>query len=104
MQNTGESVQDIVTKRAAKAYAAGFVTDIESDTDEPGLSEETIAKISGRKKEPQWLLEWRLKAYRAGMGARSLSARRLPGYQLLLRTQVHEGPSEVSGRGGPQAA
>ncbi len=64
MQNTGESVQDIVTKRAAKAYAAGFVTDIESDTDEPGLSEETIAKISGRKKEPQWLLEWRLKAYR----------------------------------------
>ncbi len=64
MQNTGESVEDIVTRRAAKAYSAGFVTDIESDTDAPGLSEETIAAISGRKKEPKWLLEWRLKAYR----------------------------------------
>ncbi len=46
-------------------YAAGFVTDIESDTLPPGLSEEVIAFISDKKNEPQWMLDWRLKAYRA---------------------------------------
>jgi Fe-S cluster assembly protein SufB len=45
-------------------YKYGFVTDIESDTAPPGLSEEIIHFISAKKKEPEWLLEWRLKAYR----------------------------------------
>ncbi len=45
-------------------YKYGFVTDIESDTLPPGLSEDTIRFISARKEEPAWLLEWRLKAYR----------------------------------------
>jgi len=44
-------------------YQHGFVTDIESDTLPPGLSEDVIRAISARKKEPEWLLEWRLKAY-----------------------------------------
>ena len=44
-------------------YQHGFVTDIESDTLPPGLSEDVIRGISARKKEPEWLLEWRLKAY-----------------------------------------
>ncbi|MFK7159460.1 Fe-S cluster assembly protein SufB [Marinospirillum sp. MEB164] len=47
-----------------KEYKQGFVTDIESDTLPPGLDEEVIRYISQRKKEPQWLLEWRLEAYR----------------------------------------
>jgi len=47
-----------------KDYQAGFETDIEADTIPPGLSEETIRLISSKKKEPEWLLEWRLKAYR----------------------------------------
>ena len=47
-----------------KDYAAGFVTQIESDTLAPGLSEDVIRFISGKKDEPEWLLEWRLKAYR----------------------------------------
>ncbi|MGA0264703.1 MAG: Fe-S cluster assembly protein SufB [Lysobacterales bacterium] len=45
-------------------YRHGFVTDIESDTLPPGLSEDVIRRISARKNEPEWLLEWRLKAYR----------------------------------------
>lgn len=48
-----------------KEYAAGFYTDIESDTLPPGLNEEVIAFISAKKKEPEWMLEWRLEAYRA---------------------------------------
>ncbi|MBU2986065.1 Fe-S cluster assembly protein SufB [Saccharophagus degradans] len=48
-----------------KDYAAGFITDVESDTLPPGLNEEVIAFISNKKNEPEWLLEWRLKAYRA---------------------------------------
>lgn len=46
-------------------YAAGFHTDIESDTLPPGLNEDVIRFISARKEEPEWMLEWRLKAYRA---------------------------------------
>jgi Fe-S cluster assembly protein SufB len=45
-------------------YAAGWVTDIEQDTVPPGLSEDVIRLISHKKGEPEWLLEWRLKAYR----------------------------------------
>jgi Fe-S cluster assembly protein SufB len=45
-------------------YAAGFVTDIESDKAPKGLSEEIVRFISAKKGEPEWLLDWRLKAYR----------------------------------------
>ncbi len=47
-----------------KEYKFGFVTDIESDTLPPGLNEDVITHISRKKEEPQWLLDWRLKAYR----------------------------------------
>ena len=46
-----------------RKYDAGFYTDIEQDTAPPGLNEDVIRLISGKKKEPEWLLEWRLKAY-----------------------------------------
>ena len=45
-------------------YEAGFSTDIESDKAPKGLSEDIIRFISAKKEEPQWLLDWRLKAYR----------------------------------------
>jgi Fe-S cluster assembly protein SufB len=45
-------------------YKHGFVTDIESDSLPPGLNEEVVAWISARKGEPEWMLEWRLKAFR----------------------------------------
>ncbi|MCK0767986.1 Fe-S cluster assembly protein SufB [Chromohalobacter canadensis] len=47
-----------------REYTQGFVTDIESDTVPPGLDESTIAFISNKKGEPEWMLEWRLEAYR----------------------------------------
>jgi Fe-S cluster assembly protein SufB len=46
-----------------KEYKYGFVTDIESDSLPPGLDEGTVRAISKRKDEPEWLTEWRVKAY-----------------------------------------
>jgi Fe-S cluster assembly protein SufB len=54
------SVEHLVNKE----YKYGFVTDIESDFAPKGLSEDIDRFISARKQEPEWLLEWRLKAYR----------------------------------------
>jgi len=47
-----------------KEYEHGFVTEISSDTVPPGLNEDVIALISHKKNEPEWLLEWRLQAFR----------------------------------------
>jgi Fe-S cluster assembly protein SufB len=47
-----------------REYAAGFISPIESDTLPPGLDEDVIRFISAKKREPQWMLEWRLEAYR----------------------------------------
>ena len=55
---------DIIDQRVKEDYKYGFVTDIESETLPPGISEETIQFISEKKKEPSWLLDWRIKAYR----------------------------------------
>ena len=55
---------EVLEQFAQREYKEGFVTDIETDSAPPGLNEETIAFISAKKKEPEWLLEWRLKAYR----------------------------------------
>ncbi|MEX2386288.1 MAG: Fe-S cluster assembly protein SufB, partial [Phycisphaeraceae bacterium] len=49
---------------AKREYKYGFVTDIEQDSAPPGLSEDIVRFISAKKDEPDWLLEWRLKAYR----------------------------------------
>ena len=49
---------------ATQEYKYGFVTDIEQETVPPGLNEDVIRLISAKKREPEWLLEWRLKAYR----------------------------------------
>jgi Fe-S cluster assembly protein SufB len=49
---------------ATQEYKYGFITDIEEETVAPGLNEDVIRLISTKKGEPEWLLEWRLKAYR----------------------------------------
>ncbi len=54
-----------IDKALAREYEAGFVSDIESDTFEPGLNEDIIRRISAMKEEPEWMLEWRLKAFRS---------------------------------------
>jgi len=48
----------------AQKYRHGFVTDIESDTLPPGLDEDVIRLVSGKKREPAFMLDWRLKSYR----------------------------------------
>jgi Fe-S cluster assembly protein SufB len=53
------SVESLVNRE----YQYGFVTDIESETLPRGLNEGVIRTISGKKEEPAWMLEWRLKAY-----------------------------------------
>src|ERR1035438_6519613 len=56
--------QELLEKMADQKYKYGFVTDIESETAPKGLSEDIVRFISAKKNEPEWLLEWRLKAYR----------------------------------------
>ncbi len=53
-----------IEQLANKEYKYGFVTDIDSDSFPIGLSEDVIRQLSEIKKEPDWMLEWRLKAYR----------------------------------------
>jgi len=55
---------DDVHDLANREYKFGFVTDLESDEAPRGLNEDIIALISAKKQEPDWLLEWRLRAYR----------------------------------------
>ncbi|TAL30763.1 MAG: Fe-S cluster assembly protein SufB [Alphaproteobacteria bacterium] len=61
MSITPETIQ---TVQSLDKYEAGFITDIESEFAPKGLSEDIIHFISKKKNEPQWLLDWRLKAYR----------------------------------------
>ena len=56
--------QEHIDQVISREYAAGFVSAIESDTLPPGLDEDVIRFISAKKNEPDWLLEWRLEAYR----------------------------------------
>lgn len=55
---------DYLDEVVNKGYEHGFVTDIETEEIPPGLSEETIRVISAKKNEPEFLLNWRLEAYR----------------------------------------
>jgi len=56
-------MDDALQEKLKKKYDAGFTTNVESVTLPPGLDENTIKQISKIKKEPKWLLEFRLKAY-----------------------------------------
>jgi Fe-S cluster assembly protein SufB len=62
MAATTETIEQV--KEATGTYKYGFVTDIESDKAPKGLNEDIVRFISARKEEPEWMLEWRLKAYR----------------------------------------
>ena len=55
---------ETIEQLANREYQWGFVTDIESDSIPPGLSEDVVRLISAKKNEPEFMLEWRLKAYR----------------------------------------
>ena len=92
-------------------YKAGFVTDIEQETLPPGLSEDVVRIISAKKGEPDWMTEWRLKAYRHWL---TMEEPKWPNvhyppidYQALsyfsAPKQKKDGPEEPR-RGGPEAA
>ena len=72
MSQTAPSISaetaDKVRSLAGEKYKYGFVTDIESETAPRGLDESTVRFISQKKDEPDWLLEWRLRAYRTWVG------------------------------------
>ncbi len=60
MANSSESIDQLVRKE----YSAGWTTDIEQETFAPGLNEQVVRRLSEIKQEPEWLLEFRLRAYR----------------------------------------
>ncbi len=60
MASKAQDIEALVGRK----YRHGFVTDIESDTFPPGLDEDVVRLISARKQEPQFMLDWRLKAFR----------------------------------------
>ncbi|MFL6787592.1 MAG: Fe-S cluster assembly protein SufB, partial [Sphingomicrobium sp.] len=54
-----------IREKISQDYEWGFSSDIEQEFAPKGLSEDTVRFISAKKGEPAWMLEWRLKAYRA---------------------------------------
>src|SRR6267378_2684321 len=60
MSTATETIEGLVQKE----YKYGFYTDVETDSAPPGLDEDIVRLISAKKKEPAFMLEWRLKAYR----------------------------------------
>ena len=66
MNNKGSTLwrSTTVEDLAQREYKYGFVSDIEADTMAPGLNEDVVRLISAKKNEPEFMLEWRLKAYR----------------------------------------
>jgi Fe-S cluster assembly protein SufB len=59
-----ETQDEILEEVVNSEYKYGFITDIETDDAPIGLTEETVRFISAKKEEPEWMLEWRLKAFR----------------------------------------
>ena len=66
MSEVKESISKdtVATAKALETYKYGFTTDIESVRAPKGLNEDTVRYISAKKEEPQWLLDWRLEAFR----------------------------------------
>ncbi|MER3546314.1 MAG: Fe-S cluster assembly protein SufB [Rhodanobacteraceae bacterium] len=60
MATERNDLQQLLDRR----YSAGFITDIETDSLPPGLNEKVIRALSARKREPEWMTQWRLEAYR----------------------------------------
>ena len=75
----------IINEVTSGDYKYGFVTDIDTEVIHRGLDEETVRIISAKKNEPEWLLEFRLKAFRHWQASLEYPADRLSGHYLLCR-------------------
>src|SRR5690606_15181613 len=80
MSNTNDEL--LLQELAEQEYKYGFTTNIEMDIARKGLSEETVRFISAKKNEPEWLLEWRLKALK------QFQAMELPSWQNFRHPDV----------------
>src|SRR6187200_2951054 len=60
MSTSTETIEELATRE----YKYGFITDVEAETIPKGLNEDVVRMISAKKEEPEWLLQWRLKAFR----------------------------------------
>jgi hypothetical protein len=94
-----------------RSYRHGFVTDIESDTVPPGLDESVVRLISRKKNEPQFLLDWRLRALAHWRHMREPHWAQLhyppidyDGDLLLLGAEAEQGRTQEPGRRRPEAA
>src|SRR6476619_2067595 len=64
-ENIMSTSTEVIEQLANTEYKYGFITDVEQEIVPKGLSEDVIRLISAKKEEPEWLLAWRLKSYRA---------------------------------------
>ena len=88
--NAATETNRVVKDVAAQDYKYGWVTDIEQESAPPGLTEETVRWISAKKNEPEFMLEWRLKAFHHFM-------RLLEREQLPTWANVHYPPIDFQG-------
>jgi Fe-S cluster assembly protein SufB len=82
---------EILEEHIQNEYKWGFITDIEADEAPKGLNEDIIRFISAKKNEPEWLLEFRLKAYRNWLNMQEpewahVAYTKFSRYYLLLST------------------
>ena len=101
---------DTIEQLATREYKYGFETEVETDTFAPGLDEDVVRRLSAIKDEPEWLLEFRLKSYRAWLEMREptwhnlkIEPIRLPGDQLLLGAE-EEARAQEPGRSRSRSA
>jgi Fe-S cluster assembly protein SufB len=98
MSETSPTLEDFTER----SYKFGFVTEIEQDTVPPGLSEDIIRLISAKKNEPQWLLQWRLDAYRHWLTMQEPGWPRLH-YPPIDYQAISYYSAPKSGKDGPQS-
>ena len=104
MSTSTETIEELATRE----YKYGFVTDVEAEEIPQGLNEDVVRLISAKKNEPEWLLEWRLKAFRIWQTMKEptwhnvkYDPDRLPGHHLLLGAEA-EAELEEPRRGRPR--
>jgi Fe-S cluster assembly protein SufB len=88
-----------IEELASREYAYGFVTEVEQETLPPGLSEDVVRFISAKKNEPEWLLEWRLRAYRHWLGMREPSWQNVHYPPIDYQTIVYYAAPKPKGSG-----
>src|SRR2546421_7434020 len=91
MSTATETIEGLVQQE----YKYGFYTDVEADSAPPGLNEDIVRLISAKKNEPEFMLEWRLKAYRHWLTMKKPT--RPPRHYLPLyyqKTVYYSGPEK----------